>query len=90
VENIGWSMLKNLNISFAGFARKTQERLYKTVGTTKGAMEAAHSRRQADGGKIETEVKRMSDRIAALKAAKADIAMLQSSLSPADESNAGD
>lgn len=81
VENIRWSMLQNLNISLAGFARRTKERLDETVAATKGAMDAAHSRRQADGGNIETEVKRMRDRIAALEADRAGIVDFRSGLS---------
>ena len=84
VENIRWAMLQNLNISFARFARRTQERLDETVAATKGAMEAAHARRQADGESVESEVTRMGDRVAALEALKTDFAVLRSGLSPAD------
>jgi small GTP-binding protein len=78
VENIRWSTLQNLNISFAGFARRTQERLDETVAATKGAMEAAHARRRADGGSVTSEVNRMDDSITALEAAKVDfIPLLQ-------------
>ncbi|MCF8049740.1 MAG: dynamin family protein [Desulfobacterales bacterium] len=87
VENIRWSMLQNLNISFAGFARKVRERLEETVAATQGAMEAAHRRRQAHDGSVEAEINRITNRIAALEASKADIAMLKSGLSPANESD---
>jgi GTP-binding protein EngB required for normal cell division len=73
VENIRWSMLQNLNISFAGFARRSKERLDETVAATKGAMEAAHARRQARSGNIESEVLRMGGCIAALEGLKTDI-----------------
>ncbi len=90
MENIRWSMLQNLNLSFAGFARRTRERLDETVAATEGAMQAAHARRQADDGSIEAEVNRMADRIAALEAVKVDLAILQPSLSPANKSKAPD
>jgi GTPase SAR1 family protein len=74
VENIRWSMLQNLNISFAGFARRTRERLDETVAATQGAMQAARARRQADDGSIEAEAGRMADRMAALETVKIDLA----------------
>jgi hypothetical protein len=90
VENIRWSTLQNLIISFAGFARKTQERLDETVAATKGAMEAAHGRRQADGGSIESEVARMGDCIAVLEGLKTQLAVLRSGLLPAAEPKSQD
>ena len=90
VENIRWSMLQNLNLSFAGFARRTRERLDETVAATQGAMQAAHARRQAGDGSIEAEASRMADRIAALEAVKVDLAVLQPGLSPANEPKAPD
>jgi GTP-binding protein EngB required for normal cell division len=89
-ENIRWSTLQNLIISFAGFARRTQERLDETVAATKGAMEAAHDRRLADGGSVELEVARMSDRIAVLEGLKTQFAVLRSGLPPAAEPKAQD
>ena len=75
VENIRWSMLQNLNISLAGFARSIKERLDETVTATKGAMDAAHARRQAHNGGIESEVARMREHIAALKAVKTELGL---------------
>ncbi len=80
VENIRWSMLQNLNLSFAGFARRTRERLDETVAATQGAMQAAHARRQTDAGSIDAEASRMADRMAALEAVKTDLIVLQSGL----------
>jgi GTP-binding protein EngB required for normal cell division len=90
VENIRWSMLQNLNLSFASFARKTGERLNETVAATKGAMEAAHGRQQACSGNIEAEVTRMGDYIAVLKGVKTDLADLRSGSPPAAEPKAQD
>jgi GTPase SAR1 family protein len=90
VENIRWSMLQNLNLSFAGFTRRTRERLDETVAATQGAMQAAHARRQAGDGSIEAEASRMADRMAALGAVKVDLTVLQHSLSPAKEPKAPD
>lgn len=83
VENIRWATLQNLNISFARFARRVRERIDETVAATQGAMQAAHDLRQAGDGNIEAEVKRMSDRMAALEAVKVELADLKSSLSQA-------
>lgn len=87
VENIRWSMLQNLKLSFAGFARRTCERLDETVAATQGAMQAAQTRRQADDGSIEAEVSRMADQMAALEAIKVDLAGMQHDLSQTNESN---
>lgn len=73
VENIRWSMLQNLNISFARFASVVRDRLAETVAATKGAMEAATSRRAAQGGSVAAEVDRLGEQIARLKRMKADL-----------------
>jgi GTP-binding protein EngB required for normal cell division len=78
VENIRWSMLQNLNLSFAGFARRTRERLDETVAATQGAMQTAHARRQAQDGSVEAEARRLADSMAALEALEGDLAVLQS------------
>lgn len=83
VENIRWSMLQNLNISFAGYARRAKERLDETVAATQGAMEAAYTRRKTHSGSIESEVAHMRDCIAVLERLKADFAALQSGLNTA-------
>ncbi|MEJ2640557.1 MAG: dynamin family protein [Desulfosarcinaceae bacterium] len=90
VENIRWSMLQNLNLSFAGFARRARERLDETVAATQGAMQTAHARRQASDGSIEAEASRMADHMAALEAVNIDLNVLQPRVSPASEPVAGD
>jgi ribosome biogenesis GTPase A len=85
VENIRWSMLQNLNISFAHFATRIKERLAETVGSTKGAMEAAHKRKLVHGGSIASEVARLDGRIAELEGLKTDFAALRSDLISATE-----
>ncbi|MEJ2157665.1 MAG: dynamin family protein [Desulfobacteraceae bacterium] len=75
VENIRWSMLQNLNLSFAGFARRTRERLDETVAATQGAMETAHARRQAQDGSVEAEASRLADSMAALETLKSELAI---------------
>jgi len=77
VENIRWSMLQNLNISFASFARRTRERLDETVVATKGAMEAARERRRTCGGSIAAEVAHLTDRIAELEKLKTEFVAYQ-------------
>ena len=80
VENIRWSMLQNLNVSFARFSRRTRDCLDETVASTKGAMEAAHARRQTHSENIETEVTRMSGLIEVLKELKTELAALRCAL----------
>jgi hypothetical protein len=78
VENIRWSMLQNLNVSFAGFARRVRERLDETVSATKGAMDSAHARIEDHGGSIESELIRLGDRIGILEELKTDFAAMRS------------
>ena len=82
VENIRWSMLQNLNLSFAGFARRARERLEETVAATHGAMEAAHARRHAHDGNVEADVRRLADGMAALESLRDDLTAFRSGLSP--------
>ncbi|MGD8724073.1 MAG: dynamin family protein, partial [Desulfobacterales bacterium] len=83
VENIRWSILQNINISFAGYARRARERLDETVAATQGAMKAAHAQRLDHSGGIESKTARMSDLIAVLEGLKADFAVLRSGLTAA-------
>ncbi len=80
VENIRWSMLQNLNISFARFASRIKERLTETVAATKGAMEAAMVRRSSTGGSVEAEVASKGKLIGSLEGLKSDFIALQSGL----------
>jgi len=76
VENIRWSMLQNLNVSFARFSRRTRECIDETVAGTRGAMEAAHARRQGHSENIEAEVTRISGLIEVLKELKTELTAL--------------
>jgi hypothetical protein len=80
VENIRWSMLQNLNISFARFASRIKERLTETVTATKGAMEAARVRRSSTGGSVAAEVVSKGNLIGSLESLKSDFIALQSGL----------
>ncbi|GEM_PF-2356177 len=80
VENIRWSMLQNLNISFARFASRIKERLTETVAATKGAMEAARVRRSGTGGSVEAEVASKGKLVGSLEELKSDLIALQSDL----------
>jgi len=80
VENIRWSMLQNLNISFARFASRIKERLTETVTATKGAMEAARVRRSSTGGSVASEVVSKGNLIGSLESLKSDFIALQSGL----------
>jgi len=70
VENMRWSTLQNLNISFASFTRSIRDGLNETMVATKGAMEAAFLRRQNYSESIESEVNRFAVQITALEAVK--------------------
>jgi hypothetical protein len=74
VENIRWAMLQNLNVSFAHFAAKVRERLAETVAATRGAMDAARSRKMTHSGNVQVEAERMADAAAAVAVLKAEIA----------------
>ena len=80
VENIRWSMLQNLTISFAHFASKIKERLAETVAATQGAIESARQRRQTSGGNVAGEVARMAECIAAMEEIKMDLDAMQAGL----------
>jgi GTP-binding protein EngB required for normal cell division len=77
VENIRWSMLQNLNISFASFARRSKERLDETVAATKGAMEAAGQWRCTHGQSVASEVAVLGRRILDLEKLKTDFVTLR-------------
>jgi hypothetical protein len=49
VENLRWSTMQNVNISFARFASKIKERLKETVNATKGALETTSFRKKEHG-----------------------------------------
>ncbi len=74
VENIRWSMLQNLNISIAGFARRVRERLDETVAATKGAMDVAHERRNAQDDNVDPEIDRIRQRMKELDEMKSGLA----------------
>ncbi|MFH0730093.1 MAG: dynamin family protein [Pseudomonadota bacterium] len=85
VENIRWSMLQNLTISFAHFATRIKDRLAETVGATKGAMEAAHKRRSTHDESVSSEVACLGGRVAELEGLKADFSALRTDLPHAVE-----
>lgn len=80
VENLRWSALQNINISFARFAGRVRERLDQTVAATKGAMEAAHVRRSQRSGSAASEMTRLGNHIADLERLKADLVAFRSGL----------
>jgi tRNA U34 5-carboxymethylaminomethyl modifying GTPase MnmE/TrmE len=74
VENIRWSTIQNINISFARFASRIKERLGQTVAATKGAMDVAQERRQSNSGNIEEELSQISKRISNLESVRKELA----------------
>ncbi len=59
VENLRWSTMQNINISFARFASRIKERLEETVAATKGGMEIPHSLKKEHGETVVEEIKRI-------------------------------
>jgi hypothetical protein len=59
--------------------------LDETVAATKGAMDAAHARRQSHGGSIETEVCYMRERISLLEEIKKELERMRSGMDQANE-----
>ena len=59
VENLRWSTMQNVNISFARFASRIKERLEETVDATQGAMKTARFRKKDHGETVAEEVCRL-------------------------------
>ena len=59
VENLRWSTMQNVNISFARFASGIKERLEETVAATQGAMKTARFRKKDHGETVAEEVCRL-------------------------------
>jgi ABC-type transporter Mla subunit MlaD len=73
VENLRWSTLQNVNISFARFATRIKERLEETVGATQGAMKTASSRKKDHGEIIAEELCRLEKVASKLETLKVDL-----------------
>ena len=59
VENLRWSTMQNVNISFASFASRIKERLEETMAATQGAMKTASSRKKDHGETVAQELYRL-------------------------------
>jgi ribosome biogenesis GTPase A len=59
VENLRWSTMQNITISFARFASRIKERLEETVAATQGAMKTASSRKKDYGETVAEELHRL-------------------------------
>jgi len=59
VENLRWSTMQNVNISFARFANRIKERLEETVAATQGAMKTASIRKKDHGDTVADERRRL-------------------------------
>jgi hypothetical protein len=73
VENIRWSMLQNLIVSFSSFATRVKERLDETVAATKGAMEAAQERRSRGQEDVAQALCRLDGLVARLEKLKSEL-----------------
>lgn len=73
VENLRWSTMQNIQLSFARFVRRIRERLDETVQATQGAMETAHAREKTHGVSVADEIQRLETLSAALSAVKDDL-----------------
>jgi len=70
VENLRWSTMQNVNISFARFASKVKERLEETMAATQGAMKTASSRKKDHGETVAQELYRLEKVAGALETLK--------------------
>ena len=73
VENLRWSTLQNIQLSFARFVRRIREQLDETVHATQGAMETAHARKKTHGKSVAEEIQRLDALANALSAVKDDL-----------------
>ena len=73
VENLRWSTMQNVNISFARFATRIKERLKETVAATKGAMKTAGSRKKNHGETVAEELYRLEKVAGNLETLKSNI-----------------
>jgi hypothetical protein len=70
VENLRWSPMQNVNISFARFASGIKERLEETMAATQGAMKTASSRKKDHGETVAQELCRLEKVAVALETLK--------------------
>ncbi len=87
VGNMRWSMIQNLNISFARFSSRIQERLAETVEGTHGAIEAASKRRKAGGQSVAAEISRVTSCVNAMQALKRQIEAFRKQQSDSNRGN---
>lgn len=73
VENLRWSTMQNVNISFARFAARIKERLEETVAATQGAMKTAGSRKKNHGETVAKELCRLEKVACDLETLKGNI-----------------
>jgi ribosome biogenesis GTPase A len=73
VENLRWSTMQNVNISFARFASRIKERLQETVAATQGAMKTAGSLKKEHGETVAEEVCRLEKVAGALETIKVSL-----------------
>lgn len=73
VENLRWSTMQNVNISFARFASRIKERLEETVAATKGAMQMANFRKKQHGKTVTEEVCRLEKIVDTLEKLKINL-----------------
>ena len=73
VENLRWSTMQNVNISFARFASRIKERLEETVAATQGAMKTASLRKKEHGETVAEEIRRLEKVVSALETLKATL-----------------
>ncbi|MGD8981240.1 MAG: dynamin family protein [Desulfobacterales bacterium] len=73
VENLRWSTMQNVNISFARFASRVKERLEETVAATQGAMKTARFRKKDHGETVAEAVCRLEKVAGELETLKAGL-----------------
>ncbi|MFH1991843.1 MAG: dynamin family protein [Pseudomonadota bacterium] len=73
VENLRWSTMQNVNISFARFASRIKERLEETVAATQGAMKTASLRKKEHGETVAEEIRSLGKVAGALETLKVSL-----------------
>ncbi len=84
VENIRWATLQNLDQSFRRYASTLDERLKETVEATRGAIQAAHLRRQERAETAQPELAMLEQKEAQLAGLEQSLAKFANAVSKND------
>jgi GTP-binding protein EngB required for normal cell division len=88
VENLRWATLQNLDDAFRRFSGWFDDRLGETIGATRGAIEAALSKRREHADQAQEDLTRLRRAADWIAAAQRKLANLQDIRSPGGEDGA--